>query len=105
MALNKLGGKKMGDLNKKIIGFGDTVKCKYSGFVGIAISKQEFINGCVQWGVVGKMGKDGKYPEELEVDAGSLIVMKKAKPAPKPKTVKDEGPGGPTRIAKSMRGH
>ncbi len=47
---------------------GDKVKDKITGFIGIAVARTEFLNGCVQYTIVGKIGKDGKFPEEVNID-------------------------------------
>ncbi len=74
------------------IKLGDKVKCKITGFVGIAIAKTEFINKCVQYGIVSKIKKDGKYPDEIGIDQESLEVI-----TPKKKIIKAEQSGGATR--------
>ena len=65
----------------KEIKLGDKVMCKLTGFTGIAVAKTEFLNGCVQWSVLSKMGKDKKMPEEIGIDEQSLeiIPLKKKK--------------------------
>jgi len=60
-----------------MIKLGDKVRCKVSGFVGVAVVRSEFINGCVQFSVQPKVDKDGKYPEEMNIDNSSLIIIKK----------------------------
>jgi len=61
-------------MNKEIQ-LGDKVKCKYTGFTGIATMKTEFINGCIQFAVAPKVGKENKSPEEIGIDAQSLIIL------------------------------
>ncbi len=80
------------------IELGDTVKCKYTGFKGVAVARTEYINGCIQIQVAPKVGKDNKYPEELAIDEGSLEVTSKLK------RKVDEDDGGPTRMGKLVRG-
>jgi len=65
------------DYNKmeKEIQLGDKVKCKYTGFIGIATMKTEFINGCIQIGVIPRVGKENKIPEEIGIDSQSLIII------------------------------
>ena len=60
-----------------MINLGDKVKCKLTGFTGVAVAKTEFINGCIQYTVVGQAGKDNKYPEEISIDEDSLEVIEK----------------------------
>ena len=81
------------------IKLGDKVKDIYTGFVGIAVARTEFINGCVQYSVAGKVGKDNKYPEEMGIDESSLKVVTRKKT----KIVKKDT-GGPSRKACSMKG-
>ena len=66
---------------KEEIKLGDKVRDKVSGFVGIAVARTEFLNGCIQWSVIPKAGKDGKMPEEVGIDSGSLekVIKKKVK--------------------------
>ena len=65
----------------KEIKLGDKVRCKITGFTGIAVAKTEFLNGCVQWNVLPKAGKDAKMPEDMGIDEQSLeiIPLKKKK--------------------------
>lgn len=87
------------------ITLGDTVKCKHTGFTGIATSKMEFMNGCIQYEVVPKMGKDKKYPDGVFIDIQSLeIIKKKSKPKIKKKK-EEEDDGGPNHPSVRMRGH
>lgn len=57
------------------IKLGDTVKCKYTGFTGVAVAKTEFINGCIQFNVQPKVKKDNKYEEDVGLDQGSLEII------------------------------
>jgi len=66
-------------MKNEIIELGDKVKCIYTGFTGVTVAKIEFINGCVQFSVQPKVDKDGKYPEEMNIDNSSLIIIKKTK--------------------------
>ena len=59
----------------KEIKLGDKVRCKITGFIGTAVARTEFINGCTQYNIVGKVAKDGKYPEEMNIDIESLEVL------------------------------
>ncbi len=87
------------------ITLGDTVKCINTGFTGIATAKMEFMNGCIQYEVVPKMGKDKKYPEGEFIDIQSLeIIKKKSKPIVKKKK-EEEDDGGPNHPSVRMRGH
>lgn len=67
---------------------GDKVRCKYSGFEGVAVAKIIFVNGCVQFLILPKWSKvkDGLIQEQ-SIDSESLIVIeKKKKPEEKKKT-------------------
>jgi len=80
------------------IKLGDKVRCKHTGFTGIAVARTEFINGCIQWNVLPK-GKDkSKMPEEICIDAQSLELVE---PKPKPQQKRS---GGATKVASRQRG-
>ena len=83
------------------IELGDKVKCIYTGFIGIAIARTEFINGCVQIAVVPKVTKKNDMPEDVGIDEDSLIVVRKGMKIKE----KKEPPGGAMRIAPSQRGY
>lgn len=79
---------------------GDKVKCKITGFIGTAVAKTEYINGCIQFQVLPKCGKDGKMQEELSLDEQCLeVILVKKK-----KKIKKENNGGPIRLGLKMRG-
>ena len=62
------------------IKIGDTVQCRYTGLKGIAMSKLEFINKCVQFGVQPKWNPKSTIPiEQTEtfIDIQSLELIKK----------------------------
>jgi len=59
------------------IKLGSKVKDTVSGFTGIAESKIEFLNGCIQYSIVPKVGKDNKKGESLWVDEEQLEVIGK----------------------------
>jgi len=85
-----------------MIELGDKVKDKYSGFTGIAVARTEFINGCVQYGVVSRVTKDNKEPVEMGIDEDSLEVISKKKSIKKRAS---SITGGATRKAPRMRGY
>lgn len=58
-----------------MIKLGSKVKCKVSGFTGIASARVEYLNGCVQYCVRAKVGKDGKMPEGEYIDVNQLEVL------------------------------
>jgi hypothetical protein len=84
------------------IELGDKVRCIYTGFEGIAIAKMEFMNGCIQFDVVPRVGKDKRYPDGITIDSKSLEVIKKAKP--KIEEDEEEPTGGPNHTSIRMRG-
>ena len=95
---------------------GDKVRDKITGFVGIAVSKMEFFNRCIQFGVVPRVGKDNKEPDEMFIDKNSLeIIKKKVKLRPINKEDEDEEDekdeddyettGGPNHPSIRMRGY
>ena len=81
------------------IELGDKVKCKYTGFTGIAVARTEFVNGCVQYAVAPKWDGKGLGIEEIQIDEQSLLIVKPVKKEIK----KDEG-GGRNRLAFKQRG-
>jgi len=82
------------------IKLGDKVKCKITGFIGTAVARTEYINGCTQYNVVGKVAKDGKYPEEMSIDIESLEVL-----LVKKKAIKKSDTGGATTRGIKQRGY
>ena len=84
----------------KEIELGDKVKCIITGFVGVAISKTEYINGCIQYDVVPKVGKDNKVIEGIGIDQESLKLVSKKK-----KKIVRSDTGGPMRRAPTQRGY
>ena len=59
------------------IALGDKVKHVVSGFVGIAVSRTEYLADCVRIGVQARVGKDRKIPEISYCDEGELKVAVK----------------------------
>ena len=73
----------------KEIKLGSKVRDKVTGFIGIAVARTEFLNGCIQYSVQPKAGKDNKVPEEIGVDIGSIEVVE-----PKKVKIKKKDTGG-----------
>jgi len=71
------------------IKLGDKVKDKISGFVGIAVAKTEFLNGCIQYSIQPKVEKGNNVPDEIGIDEQSLEIVK-----PKKIKVKKKDIGG-----------
>lgn len=84
------------------IELGDKVRCKHTGFTGIAVAKIEYINGCTQYAVLPKVKAGEKYPEDVGIDDTSLEVVTKKK---KTSVTKKKKPiGGATKKVSRMRG-
>jgi len=104
--------------NKKIE-LGDKVRCIYTGYTGIAVTKMEFINKCIQFEIAPKVGKDNKQHDAIFIDIQSLEIIergeegkridKKAKEIEKEiekeKINEDTVTGGPNHKHIKMRGH
>ena len=85
------------------IKLGDKVKCKITGFVGIATAKTEFLNGCIQWSVVPRCNKKNEIREEIAVDEQSLKVLKSRTKEVKKEA--EESNGGAMRKGMRLRGY
>lgn len=79
---------------------GKTVRDKVTGFNGIATSKIEFLNGCIQYCVKPKMGADGKMPEGEYIDVEQLEVVNEKKV-----DVQSTPSGGPSAKAPTTNQH
>ena len=55
---------------------GKKVKCKVTGFKGIATAEVKYINGCVQYCVKPKV-KNDVYPDGIYIDIEQLEVIGK----------------------------
>lgn len=62
-------------MKKSEIKLGNKVKDIVTGFEGIAVSKVEYLNGCVQYCVKPAKGKDGKMPEGEYIDQQQLSFV------------------------------
>ena len=62
-------------MKKTEIKLGNKVKDIVTGFEGIATSKVEYLNGCIQYCVKPTKGKDGKMPEGEYIDQQQLLVV------------------------------
>ena len=85
----------------------DTVECKYTGIKGIAVTKTEFVNGCIQFGVAQKKGKERQVLDMMEIgiDSQSLKLIKKGPRHKQEEIAKEIKSGGPMRIVNRMRGY
>ncbi len=59
------------------IELGLEVEDRITGFRGIVTSRVEYINGCVQYCVRKKVGKDDKFPDAEYIDGEHLKVVGK----------------------------
>lgn len=82
-----------------MIELGDKVKSIYSGFIGVAVARLNWINGCVQFAVVPKCNKDNKFPDNEFIDEQSLEIVSKGKP------IKQNEDGGPNRKGIRLKGY
>ena len=67
-------------INKnKDTNLGKKMRCKITGFEGIATSKVEYLNGCFQYCLKPQVDKDGKILEGEWVDVEQLEIVKSEK--------------------------
>lgn len=75
---------KINELPHSDIELGDDVE-HISGFTGTVVERIEYMNGCLYFGVLPKMGKDGKLPDTEYLPCQYLSVKdsenKKIKPS------------------------
>lgn len=64
-----------------MIGLGDKVRDKITGFEGLALEKSEYLNGCVQFEVQPKIDKEGKIPDSCHIDEQQLEVIEETNPS------------------------
>lgn len=55
---------------------GNKLRDKVSGHEGIAIGVIEYLNGCIQYGIKGKLDKDKKVPDAVWIDQQQLELIK-----------------------------
>ena len=73
-----------------MITLGEEVKDKVSGFKGIATSRVEYLNGCIQYGVTPKVEKHNKKVDTCYIDEDQLVVVSTGVNTKK----KEKPPGG-----------
>ena len=74
-----------------MVELGSTVKDKISGVVGVAVSRTEYLNGCVQYAVMPKVKKGATEMPSWNIDEECLeVIGKKIR-------IKKKPVGGPTR--------
>lgn len=69
---------------------GEQLRDTVTGLVGIATGRIEYINGCTQYSLRGKVDKEGKVPDQHWVDSQQLIRVGAGI------KVKQKATGGPT---------
>lgn len=57
---------------------GKKVRCKVTGFTGVAVGRTENMNGCMRYHVQPRVDEDGKYPEGLMIDETVLEYVEDA---------------------------
>lgn len=91
------------------IELGDKVKDLISRFVGIAVAKTEFINGCVQFTLAENNKKKPSIEGEPSIDSTNLVVVEKGyvdkRKKPKIKKKQEKSIGGRTTFQAGMRGY
>lgn len=73
---------------------GGKLKDTVTGFVGVAIARDEWTNGCRRYGLQAPMDKDGKVPDLRWVEEMDLEVVLAA-PVTSPETRRRGGPQSP----------
>lgn len=73
---------------------GDKVKDKVTGFEGIVVAIDEWLNGCRRAGVQAKMKKDGTFRDPAWIDESQLTILKRNAMG-KPKSKYSPVRGGP----------
>lgn len=70
----------MGTITMKNINLGDEVKDSVTGFIGVAVARTLWINGCTRWTVQPKgTNKDGKTFDSESFDQQQLVLVKASK--------------------------
>lgn len=81
----------------KNIPLGTKLRDKVTDLEGIAIGRIEYLNGCVQYSIKPKIGKDGKVNDGEWVDSQQIEIVKENAISIKPSNT-----GGATSIAPRM---
>jgi hypothetical protein len=63
---------KRNNMSFQKIELGREVKCKVTGFKGIATSRVEYLNGCFRISVQPPVCKDGKFTDSIYIDEPQL---------------------------------
>lgn len=84
-----------------MVQLGDKVKDPISNFIGIAVSRHSYLQGCDRISVQPAISKEGKYLESQTFDEPQLLILQKQK-VKKQEIITAKKPGGPMPyIAKS----
>ena len=59
----------------KTIKLGQRVKDKVSGFIGIAVAKCEYLNGCIQFHITPPVDEKGNERKDQWIDAAQLEII------------------------------
>lgn len=51
---------------------GNTLRDTVTGFTGTATARIQYINGCIQYCIIPKVDKDGKYVDGIYIDVQRL---------------------------------
>ena len=89
------------------VDLGDECKDVVTSFVGIAIARTEWLNGCARVMLQPPVGKDGKCPDPVQFDEPQLLIIKKQKvdgPKQVETSLKTSGRTGGPGAAKITRG-
>ena len=80
------------------IQLGDRIRCKITGFTGIATSRHEYLNGCIRWCVQPEgLDKDGKIRDDKVFDEPQLELANSQKATFKTAPKHPTYAGGPDR--------
>lgn len=98
---------------KKEIQIGQEVEDIVTGFKGIAGARVEYLNGCIQFYVKGRVQEPGKMPEGEYIDESQLKIIGNGvfKPAKIKPSIRGTGgsnskaPGGSTGLASKKAKH
>lgn len=52
---------------------GDRARDLVTGFSGVIISRTEYLNGCIRYGIQPPLDKDGKMPDAVWIDEQQLV--------------------------------
>lgn len=97
-------------MTKGQIGLGCKVRDLVSGLEGIAVSRVEYLNGCIQYGIKPKVGKDGTttddavYLDEGQLEYVSVGIKNRVAKTPERAGPSSDMPGRRPRPSRPPRG-